>query len=235
MLRLIEAERVTNWGGVPTMVSRLVEHGDLSAYDLSSLRTMSVSSAPSAAHLKERLRQRLPVAGASLGTTYGMTESSTAATWPRPRTSLPTRKRSVGRSPRCKWKSAMSRASGFPTEWRARCACGGAQMMLGYWRNPEATAQSTAPHGWFRSGDLGTMVDGQLRISSRRTDLILRGGENVYPTVVENQLATHPAVRECAVLGTAHEDLGERWPPSSSCTPAPRSSPKTCARTCSTG
>ena len=79
VLRLVQAERITNWGAVPTMLSRLVE-ADLSGYDLSSLRTVSVSSAPSTAALKARLRQALPGAGATLTTNYGLTETTTAAT-----------------------------------------------------------------------------------------------------------------------------------------------------------
>ena len=85
----------------------------------------------------------------------------------------------------------------------------GPQMMLGYWRNPGATAASRAPHGWYRTGDIGTMKDGVLRISSRRSDLILRGGENVYPAEVEHAIANHPAVHECAVLGAPDPDLGQ--------------------------
>jgi len=82
-------------------------------------------------------------------------------------------------------------------------------VMLGYWRDPEATAAASAPGGWFRTGDLGTMCEGRLRISSRRSDLILRGGENIYPAEVEQQLESHPAVRECIVLGAPHQELGE--------------------------
>lgn len=85
----------------------------------------------------------------------------------------------------------------------------GPQIMLGYWRDPEATAAATAPGGWFRTGDLGTMVDGRLRVSARRSDLILRGGENIYPAEVEHQLLTHPAVAECIVLGVPDTDLGQ--------------------------
>ena len=85
----------------------------------------------------------------------------------------------------------------------------GPQIMLGYWRDPEATAAATAPGGWFRTGDLGTMVDGHLRTSARRSDLILRGGENIYPAEVEHQLLAHPAVVECIVLGVPDRDLGQ--------------------------
>lgn len=85
----------------------------------------------------------------------------------------------------------------------------GPLVMLGYWNNPEATAATIDETGWMATGDLGTMEDGYLRISSRRSDLILRGGENVYPAEVEDVLVEHPSVRECIVVGTEHADYGE--------------------------
>ncbi len=85
----------------------------------------------------------------------------------------------------------------------------GPLMMLGYWNNPEANAATIVEGGWMRTGDLGTMEDGYLRISSRRSDLILRGGENVYPAEVEAVIDEHPAVRECIVVGADHHDYGE--------------------------
>lgn len=208
VLRLVESERVTNWGAVPTMISRLVA-ADLAAYDLRSLRTITVNSAPSSPQLRAKLHEALPNAGKSLGTSYGLTESSTAATLASAQelrddpdtvgTPVPTMQVEV-----C--DTAGNRApGGVEGEIYLR----GPLVMLGYWRNPEATAASTAEHGWFRTGDLGSIVDGRLRISARRSDLIIRGGENVYPAEVENRLAAHPAVRECIVLGSQHADLGE--------------------------
>jgi acyl-CoA synthetase (AMP-forming)/AMP-acid ligase II len=209
VLRLIETERVTNWGAVPTMISRLVEHGNLAKYDLSSLRAISVNSAPSSPELKARLREVLPVAGRSLGTSYGLTESSTAATLASA-AQLLADPQTVG-TPVPTMQVEVRDAAGnrVPEGTEGEICLRGAQMMLGYWRDPEASAASSAPHRWFRTGDLGTMTGGHLRVSGRRSDLILRGGENVYPAEVENQLGIHPAVRECAVFGVPHPDLGE--------------------------
>ncbi|MGY1814088.1 class I adenylate-forming enzyme family protein [Blastococcus sp. SYSU D00820] len=209
VLELIERERVTNWGAVPTMVQRLVEHGGLDRYDLSSLRTISVSSAPSSPTLKARLREVLPVAGRSLGTTYGLTESSTAATLASARELLEDPE-TVGRPiPTMQVEVRDPAGVPVPEGVEGEVCLRGPGMMLGYWRNPEATAQSTAPNRWFRTGDLGTVVGGHLHISSRRSDLILRGGENVYPAEVEDQLTTHPDVRECIVLGRPSPEWGE--------------------------
>ncbi|MDN5895178.1 MAG: acyl--CoA ligase, partial [Nocardioides sp.] len=207
VLRLIEDERVTNWAAVPTMVSRLVE-ADLSSHDLGSLRTLSVSSAPSSPALRERLREVLPTAGRSLSTSYGLTESSTAATVA-PAMELLHDPDSVGRpsvTMEVEVRDGQGRVTPEGTEGEVFLR--GAQMMLGYWRNPEATAESTSTDGWFRTGDLGWVADGRLHMTSRRSDLILRGGENVYPAEVEHQLATHEAVDECIVRGVPDDAVG---------------------------
>ncbi|HTW16803.1 MAG TPA: class I adenylate-forming enzyme family protein [Nocardioides sp.] len=212
VLRLVEAERVTNWGAVPTMASRLVEHAEqqgLDGYDLSSLRTFTVNSAPSAPTLKQRIREVLPGAARALGTTYGLTESSSAATLAGP-ADLAANPHTVGRPvPTMEVEVRDAENSRVPDGVEGEICLRGPLVMTGYWRDPEATAAVTTPDGFFRTGDLGTMEGGQLRISSRRSDLILRGAENVYPAEVENALDTHPDVRESIVLGVAHPDLGE--------------------------
>lgn len=212
VLRLVEAERVTNWGAVPTMASRLVEHAErhgLDDYDLSSLRTFTVNSAPSAPTLKQRVREVLPVAGRALGTTYGLTESSSAATLAGA-ADLAADPDTVGRAvPTMEVEVRDANDRRVPDGVEGEICLRGPLVMIGYWRDPEATAAATTPDGFFRTGDLGSMHDGRLRIASRRSDLILRGAENVYPAEVENALDTHPDVRESIVLGVPHPDLGE--------------------------
>lgn len=212
VLELIEVEGITNWGAVPTMGSRLVEYADshgLDEYDLSSLRTFTLSTAPSSAELKERIRVALPQAGLAMGTTYGLTESSTASTLASAEDVM-VEPDSVGRPvPTMQVEIRSSDGQRVPNGAEGDIYIRGAQVMLGYWRNPEATAAAHAEHRWFRTGDIGMFVDGQLRISSRRSDLIIRAGENVYPVEVEHQLSAHPAVRECIVMGVPHSDLGE--------------------------
>ena len=209
VLQLIERERITQWGAVPTMASRLVEHGDLSRYDLSSFTTLSLGSAPSSESLKSALRSKLPVAGKSLGTTYGLTESSTAATLATA-ADLVRYPDSVG-TPVVTMAVEIrdERGGRVSDEVEGEIYLRGPQVMLGYWNDPAATAAAIDADGWLHTGDLGRMEDGQLRMSSRRSDLIIRGGENVYPAEVEGALAEHSAVRECSVLGVAHHDLGQ--------------------------
>ncbi len=83
-----------------------------------------------------------------------------------------------------------------------------AYNMIGYWRDPEATDASIDADRWLRTGDIGVLENGQLRLTTRRSDLIIRGGENVYPIEVENALAEHPGISECIVIGVPHPDLG---------------------------
>jgi acyl-CoA synthetase (AMP-forming)/AMP-acid ligase II len=85
----------------------------------------------------------------------------------------------------------------------------GPLVMKEYWRNPQATAQAILPGRWLRTGDIGWMKDGRLTIESRKRDLILRGGENVYPAEIEMCLEAHPDVREAAVVGVDHPELGQ--------------------------
>ena len=209
VLRLIESARVTNWGAVPTMAHRLLEHGDLSGYDLSSLRGFALASAPSSPAFKQKLRAALPVAEQNLADSYGLTESSTAISTASP-LDLAAAPDSVGR-PIVTVELQIRDEDGQPLPEGAEGeVCARSQfVMLEYWRDPEATARAITADRWLRTGDIGIVTDGRLRLTTRRSDLILRGGENVYPAEVENVLTEHPGVVECAVVGVAHPDLGQ--------------------------
>ena len=209
ILRLIEATGVTHWGAAPTMAHRLLEHGDLSRYDLSSLRALALASAPSSTAFKNRLRAALPAAEQNLAESYGLTESSTSATVASP-LDLAVAPDSVGRpivtvEVQIRDEAGQPLPDGAEGEVWLRSPFN----MLGYWRDPDASAKAITPDRWLRTGDIGTLTEGRLRLTARRSDLILRGGENVYPAEVEAVLAEHPAVKECAVIGVEHRDLGQ--------------------------
>ncbi|WP_431952761.1 class I adenylate-forming enzyme family protein [Nocardia lijiangensis] len=209
VLRLIERERISNWGAMPTMATRLLE-ADLSAYDVSSLAAFSLNSAPSSAALQERLRQQLPVARTALVTSYGMTECSTAATIAAP-AELAAFPDTVGRpviGVSLEIHDPMGEPVGAGVEGEIWVRS--PYVMLGYWNDPEATAAAITPDRWLRTGDVGVLEEGRLRLSGRRSDLILRGGENVYPTEVEQCLDEHPEVQESAVVGVPDADLGQQ-------------------------
>ncbi|MFN2560993.1 MAG: class I adenylate-forming enzyme family protein [Jatrophihabitans sp.] len=210
VLRLIERESITNWAIVPTMAHRIVSQGSLDGYDLSSLAALSINSAPSSPALKDRLRAAVPTVEAALADSYGLTEASTAATVATPM-DLALEPTTVGR-PIPGVEISIRSAGGAPLAHGedGEIWLRSQYTMLGYWEeDPDATAVALTEDGWLRTGDLGRLQDGRLFMASRRSDLILRGGENVYPAEVEAVLDEHPAVRECAVFGVDDADLGQ--------------------------
>jgi acyl-CoA synthetase (AMP-forming)/AMP-acid ligase II len=209
VLRLIERERVTNWAIVPTMAHRVVEHGSLGNYDLSSLAALSINSAPSSPALKDRVRAAVPSVQAALIDSYGLTESSTAATVATS-ADLATHPTTVG-PPIPSVAVSIRDAAGepLPDGEEDEIWLRSQLNMLGYWDDEAATAAAITDDGWLRTGDLGTLHDGRLFMAARRSDLILRGGENVYPAEIEAALDEHPAVVESAVFGVDDADLGQ--------------------------
>ncbi|HEX2893716.1 MAG TPA: AMP-binding protein [Marmoricola sp.] len=209
VLSLVERERVTNWGAVPTMARRLLEHGDLSRYDTSSLRAFSLASAPSTPEFHQKLRAGLPFAS-SLVNSYGLTESCTGISAATPM-DLAERPDSLGRpiiGVEVEIRGADGRA--VETGVEGEICVRSVYNMVGYWNDPDATARSIRADRWLHTGDIGSLDEqGRLSLSSRRTDLIIRGGENVYPAEIEGVLIEHPAVAEAMVLGIPHEDLGQ--------------------------
>ncbi|MFF3672179.1 class I adenylate-forming enzyme family protein [Microtetraspora malaysiensis] len=209
VLRLIEKERITNWGAVPTMAHRLIEHGDLSEYDLSSLTAFALASAPSSPAFKERLRAAFPPAKNALVDSYGLTETSTAVSAATP-ADLAEAPGTLGRpvlTVQVEIRDPLGEP--LPEGEEGEICVRSPFTMLGYWKDPAATEQAIRADRWLHTGDVGVMEQGRLRLTARRSDLILRGGENVYPAEIENVLAEHPAVLECAVIGVPHPDLGQ--------------------------
>ncbi|MFF1926056.1 class I adenylate-forming enzyme family protein [Streptomyces sp. NPDC058221] len=209
VLGMVERERVTNWGAVPTMANRMLEHGGADRYDTSSLTAFSLASAPSSTAFKERLRQSLPFARDSLVDSYGLTETCTGVAAANPQ-ELAAAPGTLGRpvtGVRLEIRDPAGQLLGEGEEGEVWVR---SQFnMLGYWRDPEATAAAIDADRWLRTGDLGELREGRLHLSSRRSDLIIRGGENVYPAEIETVLAEHPDVRECLVMGVPDPDLGQ--------------------------
>lgn len=206
---LIERERVTNWGAVPTMASRMLEHENPGKYDLSSLTAFALASAPSSPALKQRLREKFPFADQALVDSYGLTECSTAiavATAPE----LEAFPGTLG-SPIVGVSMEIRDPFGerVPDGTEGEVCVRSPYVMLGYWADPAATDAAITADGWLRTGDYGTVENGRLRLTGRRSDLILRGGENVYPTEIEQRLDEHPDVVESAVIGVDNDDLGQ--------------------------
>jgi len=209
VLELVEKARVTHWGAVPTMANRLLQYEGVANHDTSSLYAFSLASAPSSTEFKQRLREGLPFASA-LVDSYGMTETCTAICVATP-VDLAEAPGSLGR-PIIGVDMQIRDVNGnpLPPGEEGEVYTRSAFTMLGYWNNPEATEGAFTEDRWLRTGDLGTLDEqGRLRLSSRRSDLIIRGGENVYPAEVEGVLGEHPSVAECVVVGVPHADLGQ--------------------------
>jgi acyl-CoA synthetase (AMP-forming)/AMP-acid ligase II len=209
VLELIEREKVTNWGPMGTMIHRVLGHPDFGKYDLSSLRNVGSGGAPMSRELQQRLREALPQIRSQMGLGYGLTESTALATL-NSGAELEAHPESVGRPlPTIQVEIRDPEGRPLPEGREGEVYIRGPLVMKEYWRNPEATRQTILPGRWLRTGDIGWMKDGRLTIESRKRDLILRGGENVYPAEIELCLEAHPEVREAAVVGVDHPELGQ--------------------------
>jgi long-chain acyl-CoA synthetase len=207
-LQLIERERVTGAGGVPTIAWQLVEHPAREQYDLSSLETVSYGGAPSAPELVRRIKAVFPQAKAGNG--WGMTETSASFCG------------NLGedyerRPDSCGPAAPVSQLKIMTVDGTRELPLGevgelwakGPQIIKGYWQMPEATA-STFIDGWVKTGDLARLdAEGFCFIVDRAKDILIRGGENIYCIQVENVLYEHPAVVDAALIGIPHRTLGE--------------------------
>ncbi|HYC54391.1 MAG TPA: class I adenylate-forming enzyme family protein, partial [Candidatus Binatia bacterium] len=206
-LELIERERITTAGGVPTIAWQLIEHPRFGEFDLSSLETISYGGAPSAPELVRRLKERFPRLKPGQG--WGMTETSATAT-SNFAEDYERKPSSCGVPP----PSGEAKIVGASGETLSPNEVGelwyrGPIVVRGYWQKPEATAE-TFVDGWVKTGDLARNDDeGFVYIVDRAKDMLIRGGENIYCVEVENVLYEHPAVMDAAVIGIPHRTLGE--------------------------
>jgi len=209
VLQLIEKERVTAWAALGSMGPRVATHPALEKYDRSSVENVGFGGAPTSEAVQELMRRAFPNARSNLGIGYGSSESvSTAATirgadYDRHPTSTGRLVATVELEIRDPDGKALP--DGVEGEIHIRSP----YVMLGYWRNSDATAEAIRPGRWLATGDIGRMQEGLLYINSRARDMILRNAENVYPTEIENRLEKHPDVREAAVYGVDHPEWGQ--------------------------
>ena len=209
-MEVIERERVTSIGGVPTIMWRIIEAPERSRYDLSSVQRASYGGAPAAPELVDRIAEAFPNLRKTLTTAYGLTETASVATahggddyFAHPG--------SVGRpAPTVELKIVGDDDGEMPTGEPGEIWIKGPNVMArGYWNRPEVNAESFTD-GWFHTGDIGRVDDdGFVYIVDRAKDLIIRAGENIACVEIENVLFQHPDVVDAAVVGVAHPVLGE--------------------------
>ena len=209
-MQTIQDERITSFGGVPTIMWRILESPNLEKYDLSSVQRASYGGAPAAPELVERIEKVFPNLRRTLATAYGLTETASVATaisgedyFAHPG--------SVGRpAPTVEARVVDEEGVDAAPGERGEVWLKGPNVMArGYWRRPDANEASFS-EGWFHTGDIGYLdADGYLYLVDRAKDMIIRGGENVYCVEVEHVLYDHPDVVDAAVVGVPHKTLGE--------------------------
>jgi len=204
--QIIEREKVNATGGVPTIAWQLIEHPERENYDLSSIESIGYGGAPSAPELVRKIRE---VFGALPANGWGMTETTATVTGHSGEDYL-NRPTSAGPPvPVASLKVLDLEGRELPPGQVGELYAAGPMIVKGYWNNPDATA-ATFIDGWVRTGDLAYLdEEGFCFIADRAKDIVIRGGENIYSSEVENVLYDHPAVMDAAVVGIPHRTLGE--------------------------
>jgi fatty-acyl-CoA synthase len=210
VLQAIPRERCTALHGVPTMFIAELEHPQFKAFDLSSLRTGIMAGAPCPPALMKRVMQDMHCPEILIG--YGETEASPITHLTAREDSFARRTETVGTNlPHQEVKVVDIKTGATLAVGQVGEICfRGHHVMQGYYGDPEATRKAIDAHGWLHSGDLGTMdADGYVRITGRLKDMIIRGGENIYPAEIEEFLFTHPKIAQVAVFGVPDPFYGE--------------------------
>jgi fatty-acyl-CoA synthase len=209
-LEAVQAERCTSLYGVPTMFIAELAVPDFGRFDLTSLRTGIMAGSPCPVEVMKQVIDRMSMSEVSI--CYGMTETSPVSTQTRVDDSIERRVATVGRAgPHIEVKvidpeTGLTVPRGTPGELCTR----GYSVMLGYWQQPDKTAEVIDAARWMHTGDLAVMDDGgYLSITGRIKDMVIRGGENIYPREVEEFLYTHPDILDAQVIGVPDAKYGE--------------------------
>ncbi|GGT61667.1 AMP-binding protein [Actinomadura citrea] len=209
-LEAVAAERCTSLYGVPTMFIAVLNEPSLTGLDLSGLRTGIMAGSPCPVEVMKQVIQRLGMSEVAI--CYGMTETSPVSTQTRAGDSLERRVSTVGTVlPHLEIKvvdpeTGVTVPRGVPGEFCTR----GYSVMLGYWDEPDKTAEAVDTARWMHTGDLAVMdAEGYVTITGRIKDMVIRGGENIYPREIEEFLYTHPDIVDAQVIGVPDEKYGE--------------------------
>jgi len=209
IMQLTLDEDVTRWGGITTQLWRLIEHPDFEPEKYRQVRSMGGGGSAFSPDLQRSLREKLPQACGEFNVGYGLTECGglcSMAIGPLLEVHPDTAGRTIPGNDIAIFDDEGER---LPDGVDGNICVRGPNVMLGYWRNPEATQEAFFEDGWLRTGDIGQRRDGLLFLASRKRDMIIRGGENIYPLEIENRIDDHPDVEEVAVVGVDHRELGQ--------------------------
>jgi fatty-acyl-CoA synthase len=209
-LQAVQDERVTSLYGVPTMFIAELGLPGFADYDLSTLRTGIMAGSPCPVEVMKRVVNEMNMAEVAI--CYGMTETSPVSTMTRSDDDLARRTETVGRTMPHLESKIVDPVTGLtvPRGEAGELCTRGYAVMLGYWQEPDKTAEAIDAARWMHTGDLATMDDGgYLNVVGRIKDVVIRGGENVYPREVEEFLYAHPDVADVSVVGVPDERYGE--------------------------
>ncbi len=209
VLQLTEKYSITRWGGVTTQLWRIIEHPDFDKFDTSSVSSIGGGGSVWSPELIRACRAAVPHAARAVGIGYGLTECSGLATHASDDVLQDTPDTVGFAIPTCDLAIHDDNDAELADGEIGNVMLRGPMVIPGYWNNPDATAETIRPGGWLRTGDFGYRRDDMLFLASRRTDLIIRGGENIYPVEIENRLDEHPDVHEVSVVGVDHRTLGQ--------------------------
>lgn len=209
-LAAVQRERCTSLYGVPTMFIAELSLPDFDGYDLSSLRTGIMAGAPCPIEVMKRCRSEMHMEEVTIA--YGMTETSPVSFQTAVDDPVDKRVSTVGRvHPHAEVKIVDEHGRIVPRNTPGELCTRGYCVMLGYWEDPENTAKSIDAARYMHTGDVAVMDDdGYVTISGRIKDMVIRGGENIYPREIEEFLFTHPAIRDVSVVGVPDETYGEQ-------------------------
>jgi fatty-acyl-CoA synthase len=209
VLWAIQEEKATVVAGVPTMFIAELQHPDFAHFDLTTLRAAVIGGAPCPVDLLRRMNSEMHCKEVSV--IYGQTEASPVITMHSPGDTLEQRSSTIGKvMPNAEVKIVDSTGATVPVGETGEICARGYLVMSGYDQDPEATARAVDNDGWLHTGDLAVMrEDGHFHIRGRSKEMIIRGGENIYPAEIEAFLFTHPKVGEASVFGLPDLKMGE--------------------------
>lgn len=208
-LQAIAEEKATALYGVPTMFIAMLDHPQRASFDLSSLRTGIMAGATCPIEVMRRVISEMHMSEVQIA--YGMTETSPVSMQTGPADDLEVRVTTVGRThPQLENKLIDAQGNTVERGEVGELCTRGYSVMLGYWNNPQATVEAIDDEGWMHTGDLAVMnAQGYVCIVGRNKDMIIRGGENIYPRELEEFFFTHPAVADVQVIGIPDQKYGE--------------------------
>ena len=205
VLSMIEKYRITHFSGVPAMYRMLLNHPDFNHYDLSSLESCSIASAPVTEELYKAFTTKF---NCTMSEVYGLTEAVAVVTISR--ADMPRKQGSSGVPlPGVELRIVDAEDKELPPYEQGEITVKGPNVMKGYYKNPEETKEALRG-GWLHTGDIGYVdEEGSLYVTDRKKDMIIKGGYNIYPSEIEKYILEHPVVREVGVVGVPHEKYGE--------------------------